>query len=119
MKRTILTILVILLATTALLNPAVTYASATDNYTPWKTLSELHRWLRDDDTSDAEWIYKRHDCDDFALPLSEKAFRDGRFIGVLEIKTSHWWHYMNWTYVDGKPYKIEPQTNQVFEWVVD
>jgi len=82
------------------------------NLRPFADKGELREWLRQDKTNELEYIYKRYDCDDFAVALSIAAAEDGYYLGIKGSLR----HLQNFTIIDGKMYKVEPQTDEIIYW---
>lgn len=82
------------------------------NLRPFADKGELREWLRQDKTNELEYIFKRFDCDDFAVTLAIAAAEDGFLLGIRGSLR----HVQNFTIIDGKMYKVEPQTDDIIFW---
>jgi len=81
----------------------------------FKSVHELRQWLESDNTSEQEWIFDIHDCDDFARDLVKAAYQDNYLMGIyVEDYGNHTSHLMCATIIGNGIWAIEPQGNSVW-----
>jgi len=85
---------------------------------PWTSLLDIISYLKSTGIPDKKYIPTVYDCDDFALDLFNQAWKDRRFIGILDKHRINdlgddYHHLMNCTIWKGLIYQVEPMTGNI------
>ena len=120
-KLIILGILTVIIVLAYLATPMFVKAEGLSDNMVWESRIELQEWLWSDNTSDGKYIPTLHDCEDFAIELAIAAYREGKFIGLLETQyTNGTKHITNFAIVKNDNHfrgveqiRIEPQNDLI------
>jgi len=125
-KRLLLTVIIlsILLATTLIYyESGVGYSQQFAHQCsvigrPFESPNALREWLENDPTSEQDFVFMRHDCDDFAVELVEAAQRDGYQMGLLIIyrKYKQTTHLKCWTAIGDVVYIVSAEQDAITPW---